>query len=278
MPSPYVIIDANFTMNLELASSQSSLQVETSVDGGKTWTPAGRQQGPFHGPWHVEPKVLVKSAHGRLTAVSGSYGYKVRITRVPASNDPRAAVKIDALHLVSRIQVNPRSLPAVSSGQNRFTYAAGPSIARIAVPAPLSQAPLHDLELITENGQQFLRPLSGKVGQAIYALDADSATLTGFEAGARFLDLSAGLAPDKLTAETRHTSVTTRQRTGFPFVVYLARRPVSDDLELSVGIGLARRRENRPSAAVAGSLTAGRPPARRRQTHLHQVRNRRTGH
>jgi hypothetical protein len=37
MPSPYVIIDASFTMTADLAAGQT-LTVATSTDGGRTWT------------------------------------------------------------------------------------------------------------------------------------------------------------------------------------------------------------------------------------------------
>ena len=203
MPSPYVIIDARFTMNAELPSAQSSLMVETSVDGGRTWTRAGKLTGTHHGAWSTEPEVLVQSEHGRLTAVSGRYSYKVRITKSDATG-----VRLTSIHLVTRIQLNPRSLPGVQSGANLYAYSSNAPVERIEIPTPLSQEPAHHLKLVSEQGQQFLLPTSGHPGYMLYALDAGGRTLTGFEAGARFLNLSGGLAPDKLTAETRHTSIT----------------------------------------------------------------------
>lgn len=203
MPSPYVIIDARFTMKLTLPKRSSTLSVETSIDGGHTWDVAGKISGSYRGGWSVEPKVLARSAHGRLTAVSGSYGYKVRISRSDA-----AAVQITALNLVSRIQLNPRSLPAVETGDNQFNYFAARPIERIDVPAPLAEAPVHGLKLITENGQQFLLPQNAN-SNILYALDASDRSLSGFDVGARFLTLRDGLAPNKLTAETRHTDITT---------------------------------------------------------------------
>ncbi len=123
MPSPYVIIDARFTMNVELQSAEAAVRVETSRDGGRNWTAAGEVKGPHQGGWSAEPAVLVRSAHGRMTAVSGSYGYKVRITRTGG-----AAASVSAVRLISRIQLNPRTLPVVQPGSNTFTYSsAGPA-------------------------------------------------------------------------------------------------------------------------------------------------------
>ncbi len=203
MPSPYVIIDARFTMYADLTSGSSSVRVKTSIDDGRTWALAGELKGPHQGDWETEPQVLVKSSHGRLTAVSGSYGYKVQIT---ISGATPACLR--SLHLTSRIQLNPRTLPSIQAGDNHFVYSAGPAVRRVAIPVRLADAPAHDLDLVDEAGQEFLRPSAGKTGEAVYALEAGGDPLVGFDVGARFLNLRGGLAPDKLTAETRHTAVT----------------------------------------------------------------------
>ncbi len=200
MPSPYVIIDARFLINAELPEN-SSLRVETSIDGGRNWTLGGELKGPRQGDLSMEPAVLVKSAHGRLTAVSGSYGYQVRITKTGA------AAHINSLRLVSRIQLNPRALPAVESGENQFVYSAAAPVERIAVAAPLDRSPARNFHVVNQNGQAFLLPAAGKTGEAVYVLEANGRSLAGFDAGARFLDLRDGLAPDKLTAETRHVGI-----------------------------------------------------------------------
>ncbi len=200
MPSPYVIIDARFTMQADLASSNSSIMLETSSDGGHSWQLAGKLLGPHSGSWSAQPKILVKSAHGRLTAVSGSYGYKVRITRTGGSS-----ARFSQLRLVSRIQLNPRTLPAIEPGDNRFIFSAAPPVRRVAISTPLAGVPSRDLKLVNESGQQFLRPLNGKTGEVVYELQADGKPLTGFDVGVRFFDIQNGLVPDKLTAETRHT-------------------------------------------------------------------------
>jgi hypothetical protein len=207
MPSPYVIIDARFTMRPELASESSWLRVDTSIDGGWTWAPAGELKGPHQGDWSIEPQVLLKSEHGRLTAVSGCYGYKMRIT----TSEPPACIR--SLRLISRIQLNPRTLPSIQAGDNRFVYSTAPAVRRVMISTPLAHAPVHDLELVDEGAQEFLRPLSGKTGEVVYPLAADGGSLAGFDVGARFLDLRSDLAPDKLTAETRHTRVTSASGT-----------------------------------------------------------------
>ena len=206
MPSPYVIIDARCKMNPQLASKEDGVRVETSVDGGKTWLAAGEISGPRNAEWSTEPKVIVKSEHGRLTAVSGSYGYQVKITRLGG-----ARVQAGSLLLVSRVQLNPRSLPAVHQGENSFVYSSSLAQERINIPAPLDKANVHDLECSSEQGQELLHPSSSSPGEADYVLEADGRSLNGFDVGARFLDLSKGLAPDKLTAETRTTKLSTRR-------------------------------------------------------------------
>ncbi len=201
MPSPYVIMDARFRMHALMASAASSVSIATSRDGGATWDDAGELHGPYDGDWSVEPAVIVKTEHGRWTAVSGSYGYKVRITR----NGPPAG--IEGLNLTTRVQLNPRTLPAIASGENQMIYTSGAPVTRIAVPVSLDRVHARDLDLITESGQSFLEPARGQTGVATFELAANGRALTGFDAGARFLDLRDGLAPDKLTAEVRHTAV-----------------------------------------------------------------------
>jgi hypothetical protein len=202
MPSPYVIIDAHFALHARLAAA-SLLRVETSTDSGASWLPAAELKGPYEGEWQVEPQVLAKTAHGRLTAVSGSYGYLVRISR-------EGSAQLGPSRFVSRIQVNPRSLPALEAGENPLHFTAMPPLRRVTVAAPLANAPVKDLRLVTEKGQSFLMPATGKPGTVDYALESPGSQLTSFEVGARFLNLKNHLAPDKLTAETRPTAVTTR--------------------------------------------------------------------
>ena len=62
-------------------------------------------------------------------------------------------------------------------------------------------------EVIRENGQVLLRPLAGHAGELLFELSGNGADLAGAEVGARFLDLRGNLAPEKTTAETRHTAL-----------------------------------------------------------------------
>lgn len=201
MPSPYVIIDARFTLGLRLPAA-SALRVETSKDSGASWQPAGNVDGPFEGEWQTQPQVLVKSMHGQLTGVSGSYGYLVRIRKDPAA-------RCSSARFVSRIQLNPRSLPSVQPGRNQYQYTATAPVRRVPKTALLENAPAHGLRLILEKGQSFLLPETKQEGFLLYQLDAGGDELTGLDAGARFLNLRNHLAPNKLTAETRSTAITT---------------------------------------------------------------------
>jgi hypothetical protein len=194
MPSPWVIIDAEFRVDIKLESADSSISIETSSDG-RAWLPAGEMIGPFDGTWNTEPQVVTHSANGRLTAVSGSYGYLVRLRR---SGPELAAIR--SLTLTSRIQLNPRTLPALSPGENQLAYASGPAAVRKAMPLALESMATADLRTLTEQGQTLLCP-SSDAAEKIIELDAT----TGFDFGARFVEIRNGLAPDKLTAETRVT-------------------------------------------------------------------------
>ena len=130
-----------------------------------------------------------------------------RPVRLSASRFSRDGGKINSLHLLSRIQLNPRTLPALEPGRNELAYSSGPAEDRIEIPATAMKET--GFVRVDENGQVFFRPAGGNTAIATYELSADGKVLTGFDAGIRFLDLRNGLAPDKLTAETRHTAVRT---------------------------------------------------------------------
>jgi hypothetical protein len=65
---------------------------------------------------------------------------------------------------------------------------------------------MHGLELVKEKGQTYLLPSTHKAGEVVYSLGAGNQPLAGFDVGLRLLDLRDQLAPDKLTAEVRHTA------------------------------------------------------------------------
>ena len=200
MPCPYVIIDAHFSMTADLRSPDDSLSVETSTDGGHTWSLAGALKGIHEGAWEIAPAVLSRSAHGRLTAVSGVYGYLVRFSGTGAV--------IRDIVLATRFQLNPRTLPELSPGNNAMLYRAASEI-RTELPVRLGQLALfaskvENLQYEDANGQGYLKNGAAGPGSAIFELtEADGTGISSFDAGGRFLDLRAGLAPDKLTAEVR---------------------------------------------------------------------------
>lgn len=199
MPSPWVIIDARFNAEVRLPTAEHSLLIETSLDG-QQWRHGAERSGPFEGEWVSEPAVLVRSANGRLTHVSGTYGYQVRVTRRGPS-----LPEITSLKLTSRIQLNPRTLPALTAGKNHLQYRSGSPVVRADYSADLRSLTGAGLRLVEEAGQQMLCPESGG-GEALLEV----AGARGFEAGARFLQLRNGLAPEKRTAETRPTKVQTQ--------------------------------------------------------------------
>jgi hypothetical protein len=206
--SPYVIIDAKFSMELDLASNAEGMQIETSTDGGKSWAEAGRRAGPFHGRWEATPQVETRSAHGALTAVSGRYGYLVKI-KTPESGAP-----LKQLTLVTRFEMNPRTLPALAAGTNELVYRAGVAQQRWPVPIEMERieqfARVVNARYLAEQAQGFLAPQDSQPAEIVVELTAPGGkVLSGFDAGGRFLDIRHGEAPDKLTAEVRRTSYET---------------------------------------------------------------------
>ncbi|MGH9617934.1 MAG: hypothetical protein ACRD28_14435, partial [Acidobacteriaceae bacterium] len=124
MPSPYVIIDANFSVQANLPTAEDKLTAATSTNGGRSWTESGSLTGPFNGPWKAQAKQL-PAAHGHRNAVDGTYGYLVRFSLHSASKDNAA---LHDVLLTTLFQLNPRTLPAVTPGENVFNYRAGKDI------------------------------------------------------------------------------------------------------------------------------------------------------
>ncbi|WP_031498315.1 hypothetical protein [Bryobacter aggregatus] len=196
MHSPYVMIDAQFQMNLEVQAGDS-LHIETSTDGGSRWLRAGTIAGPHNGPWTVSPALLARGEHGKQSAVSGHYSYLVRFTS--------KAAQIRDLVLATDFALNPRTLPALVSGHNEI-HVRTAGVARHPIPVTPSQvaeiATLSNAVYVEEAGQGFVRNEKPGPGSVTFRLSS----LTGFDAGGRFLDLRDGLAPDKFTAELRKIS------------------------------------------------------------------------
>jgi hypothetical protein len=199
--SPYVIIDAQFRFDAELPSAKETLAIETSSDEGRTWVTAATLTGPHHGTWTAEPAVLTTSKHGRRTAVSGWYAYQVRLTRTPG-------VKLRDVLFTTRFQLNPRTLPELTAGNNELVYRRGEGLLRSPVPLDgpsLGQVPhVSNAHYIESGGQGYWAPDTEDPAEFLFRLEGNQSDgLAGLDAGGRFLDLSAGWAPDKLTAEIR---------------------------------------------------------------------------
>jgi hypothetical protein len=200
--SPYVIIDAQFEFDAVLASALQTLTVATSTDDGRTWLTAGVLGGPHRGLWQVEPAVLTRSEHGRRTAISGSYGYLVKVT---TDN----GIELRGCTLITHIQLNPRTLPELAPGRNNLIYTAGAALVRhpVAIDTPAARKVAHTVSnarYVSANGQGFWIPDAEGPAEFIFHLrDPNAVPIASFEAGGRFLDLCAGLAPDKFTAEVR---------------------------------------------------------------------------
>ncbi len=193
MPCPYVIIDANFRMTAKLLNASDRITVETSVDDGRAWIMAATLGGPHEGAWTAAPAILTKSEHGSRNAVSGTYGYLVRVSRTGG--------EIRDLTLTTRFQLNPRTLPELAPGRNALEYA---SSDRERLELPLNFFKMRNVAPVTSDGQEYLANTSVAAGDVIVEVKApDGGEIGGFDAGARFLDLRDGLAPDKFTAEVR---------------------------------------------------------------------------
>jgi hypothetical protein len=207
MRSTYVLIDAEVILDATLLDARHALLTELSVDGGKQWEPMDKLSGPFVGRWRTAPAVRVRSEHGSLSSVSGKYGYLVRLTfSGPA---PANGIQVRNIGVASRIQINPRSLPELAPGSNSLSYRPGRPERRSSIPVSLDRLEdqavrIQGVRVIRESGHAVLWPDNGDPAEAVFELAApDGTALSGFDAGGRFLDLRDGLAPDKLTAETR---------------------------------------------------------------------------
>jgi len=204
--SPYVIIDAKFSFALELASTAQTVAVETSADGGKSWSEAGRVSGPLHGRWDASPHIEARSAHGTLTAVSGHYGYLVKIV-VQAPDEQLKQVSI-----VTRFQLNPRSLPSLAAGTNELIYRGGPPEQRWPMVVALDRIEefahrADHVRYVAEQAQGFLAARGAEPAEIVFEMATPTGSpISGFDAGGRFLDIRDGEAPDKFTAEVRKTA------------------------------------------------------------------------
>lgn len=214
MPSPYVIINADFSAQVSLPAVQDKLVAETSIDGGRTWSQSAALTGPFSGPWNIHPASL-PGADGHHNAVSGTYGYLVRFTLQGTAKQPST---VQDFFLTTLFQLNPRTLPALTPGQNEFDYNAGNDV-RTELPvraARLDQfaSKVRNASYQSQGGQGYLINKNSKPADVIFTLTAKEGNLSGFDVGGRFLDLQDGIAPNKFTAEVRKVTPWPANRKG----------------------------------------------------------------
>ncbi len=208
--SPYVIIGAEFVVSGALPEPGTTWTIDTSTDGGRTWVPGATLAGPFSGAWRAEPKTVAASEHGKRSAVSGTYRYLVRLS---AGGGATVGGTVRDLRITTRFQLNPRTLPPVEPGLNEYVYRPAPPRLRHEVPVDLARvarfaARAENVRYAEEEGQGMLVPESPGAAEAVFEVSLPGGgEMSGFYAGGRFLELSGGLAPDKLTAEVRKTAV-----------------------------------------------------------------------
>lgn len=204
--SPYVLVDAQFQAELPAGSPASTLHAETSIDDGHTWVPVKSLATPTDAlRWSAVAADLATTEHGTHTAIAGTYGYLLRLrsdrSLPSASGLPRLSIR-------SVFEFNPRTLPDLLPGSNHYQLAAG-RLERHEVPVHAASATsfaksVQHVQYQDDHGQGYLRNEEGHEGELTFAFDrANGGLLLEVDAGGRFLNLSQGLAPDKLTAETR---------------------------------------------------------------------------
>ena len=125
--------------------------------------------------------------------------YLVRIRRT-------AGAQMNELLLLTRVQLNPRTLPALVAGRNELVYTSSAPLERVTVPVALPAAKdiahrARNARYIESGGQGYWAADDAGPAEFVFRLPGED--LAGIDAGGRFLDLSSGWAPDKFTAEIR---------------------------------------------------------------------------
>jgi hypothetical protein len=203
--SPYVLIDAQLAIGAKLAAG-AELTVETSTDNGVTWDAGGVLTGPHEGKWQAAAKVLERSEHGALNAVTGKYAYLLRLNL-------KGGASVDGVQITSRFEYNMRTLAPLRKGKNEFTYEGGAARERWELPLRLDQVSktafrADHVRYVEEAGNGLLVADGRETAELVFEVAApDGSALAELAAGGRFLDLRDGLAPEKRTAETRPTKL-----------------------------------------------------------------------
>ncbi len=214
MQSPFVFIDAEIAGEISKGINPYRLRISFSTDWGKTWGGSRIEYLDRGLKFKARPRVIVKSKHGELTQVAGKYNYLVRIELLPGPKHDRAGLH----HIVikSRIQHNPRFLPALQPGENHLLVTFGDQVELQSVRPDISHLDKWALstanfKYVSEDDQGFLRPDDNQQRTIIFKITAPgNGFIQRLQVGGRFLKLEK-IAPDKLTAEIRKT------RSGFNY-------------------------------------------------------------
>jgi hypothetical protein len=126
------------------------------------------------------------------------------------------------LFLQTWIQLNPRTLPELAEGRNELVFSAGSPREHtpLTVAATDAGKTAHRVTGASyveakgeKAGQGYWIPSGDRPAEFVFRLASpDGKPLASFDAGGRFLDLSAGLAPDKFTAEVRKVQPVSSER------------------------------------------------------------------
>ena len=195
--SPYVLVDAAFRID---GAVPAGLQADLSTDDGHTWIPATVSAAADH--WSAAPARLAKTEHGQHNAVAGNYGYLLRL------RSPKPQEDLPGLLMQSLFEFNPRTLPELLPGSNHYQLSESQTERREwpvhASNAMQFAAATQHMVYKDDDGQGYLRNEDGHDGELIFAMERETdGSMREIDAGGRFLNLSGGLAPNKLTGETR---------------------------------------------------------------------------
>ena len=203
--SPYALFDAEVRLQAKLATRNDAVRVEVTTDEGRTWQAIGSRQGPLSGEWKIKPTPIEKTAHGERHSLTGQYSYLVRLSLL-------GEAAVQHLKITSDFQLNPRSLPQLQAGDNTLHFQAQPSVHHQELPFEANRFQefsyaSSNLAYLAEGGNGLLVPATvDKPAEMLVELSSPMGDLLSFAAGARFLQIDKGTAPDKFTAEVRKTA------------------------------------------------------------------------
>ena len=154
------------------------------------------------------PKPIVESQHGQLTPISGKYNYLVRIEILP--NREYDKVGVHNILIKSMIQHNPRTLPGLTTGENKLIVTYGDQVELQSLRPDISRIgqfadKIDNVKYVCDENQGFLVPENNQKGTIIFKIKApDDGIIKRIQVGGRFLKCT-DIAPDKYTSEIRNT-------------------------------------------------------------------------